>query len=467
MEENNAPYSTMSICSLGPATLPKSQKRVFAIKDTNNISDIVGTRSGPKYTQYTNKPQFSQSDVQGSTSKPLIHSRNVRDNTLYIDDIDGTRHMIRDRFMRTGRHVDPLEPQYKLPSFQTAEIPEPKFVKDPLQLNDIDKTSSRVKNDFKTRDVLNIDDIDGTRTKPRFQTLMAQRDILNTQDVPTKNLRMQDRTSRCVDPNNPVYQINGMIYEDDPKSKPKPLKKEIAAHFLQTRDIAGAYPGWEPTQIVRRDYRNTNYIGDISGACADSIKHSITTKRQVHPLNPVYQSLDGDSLQPLITPLIPPSMVKVPTISVPKSSLPISKTNEKTEFPSLNQAQDASQDHYDPVSFTNDQATSSKPPPGKITSLDLSSTNAQNPSGMVSFRKTDTGLQPASHRSNPVMNTTQGATGRSSGGWSSGRSGGGFTSGRNSGFNSGYNSGRVPLTPQEKRSMSQLNDDISAIRDLK
>lgn len=138
--------------------------------------------------------------------------------------------------------------------------------------------------------------------------------------VPTH--RFKDRTDRITDPNNPVYHINGMDYYDDKYTKPKSLKGFIADnHLLQTKDITGATPGFKDSLFPRREIRNINYIQDIDGAHADSIKHSIVTKRQSNPLAPVYQSLDqGELLQPLIPPLIPPSMVKVPTVSVPRGN---------------------------------------------------------------------------------------------------------------------------------------------------
>lgn len=94
-------YQTMSIASSGEPTLPKVEKRVFQMRDPNNITDIDGAQSAPRYRLFTNKPQFLTTDVEGAVPKPHTRTRNVRDNTLYIDDIEGTRHTIKDRMMRT------------------------------------------------------------------------------------------------------------------------------------------------------------------------------------------------------------------------------------------------------------------------------------------------------------------------------------------------------------------------------
>ena len=88
----------MSITSYGPSTLPKEGNKLlarFQEKKINDVSDIDGARSQPKYKHYfSDKPAFMPSDVEGSTSKPLTHTRNTRDNTLYIDDIEGTRYFL-------------------------------------------------------------------------------------------------------------------------------------------------------------------------------------------------------------------------------------------------------------------------------------------------------------------------------------------------------------------------------------
>lgn len=162
-------YVTMSITSLGPSTLPKSDPKVFAVKNTNDISDIFGARPGPKYPVYTNKPTFTPADVEGAAPKQLIRGRNTRDNSLYIDDIEGTRITIKDRMMKTNRHVNPLEPEYPLPKFTAIPVPEPKFLRDTIDVSDIEGTKPKVKKEFATRDILSVDDIAGT--KPGLTTL--------------------------------------------------------------------------------------------------------------------------------------------------------------------------------------------------------------------------------------------------------------------------------------------------------
>lgn len=120
-----------------------------------------------------------------------------------------------------------------------------------------------------------------------------------------------------TDPIQPEYRVNGMEIKDDQYSKPKPIPNLISdSHLLQTKDISGAFADTKSApHFQRREFRNTNFIQDIQGAHADSIKHSITTNRITHPLQPIYQSLDqGELLLPLIPPLVPAEMIKVPTL---------------------------------------------------------------------------------------------------------------------------------------------------------
>ena len=142
-------------------------------------------------------------------------------------------------------------------------------------------------------------------------------DLMNVTDI-SKTQRYTDKTNRHVDVNDPRYYIHGDLVADDPRfTKPRSEKKLIPDnHLLQTRDIPGAYPGWSSAagKIERREFKNTNFVHDIEGAQADTIKHSITTRRVTHPLDKVYQSLDGDLLVAPVMSLLPPSLVTKPTL---------------------------------------------------------------------------------------------------------------------------------------------------------
>lgn len=159
-------YRTMSIASVGASTIEKSPVKFCSSgKVTNLVSDIAGAQSYVKYGKdYKpgNRPVDTwkqQSDIPGTQSKQLHWKRgdHVADNQLRVDDIEGARARIRDRFHLTNRHVDALNPKYDLPSFTPAppvvmkQHPEkdvvegssakpayvPKVIRDSLSTNDI------------------------------------------------------------------------------------------------------------------------------------------------------------------------------------------------------------------------------------------------------------------------------------------------------------------------------------------
>lgn len=170
-------YNTLSIASVGPATLLDSKKEHFhsetlALRNPVDNSDIEGTRFTSRYEKYTNKPNLYQSgDIEGSTSKILIKPVIGRVNySLRNDDIPGAKTEILDPMLRTNRHVDPLMPKYSLPSYAAAEPYQPKFIRDTLVISDIDgsapiprlHTTVKLSYEHQPKDILGLTDIEGS-----------------------------------------------------------------------------------------------------------------------------------------------------------------------------------------------------------------------------------------------------------------------------------------------------------------
>lgn len=88
---------------------------------TNDVTDILGARPLLKNHVYVNKLHFYDAhDIKGSTSMEL-HPKNWRagsDNRFKQLPIEGTTSQ--PAGFRTDRVVNPLEPNYKLPSFVKA-----------------------------------------------------------------------------------------------------------------------------------------------------------------------------------------------------------------------------------------------------------------------------------------------------------------------------------------------------------
>lgn len=168
MEVDDDRHFSMSICSLGPSTLPRSSSsRTF--KATNDASEFeVRAQNATQHERIIKKSSFLQSDVIGSTSKPLTRTRNTRDNSLYIDDIDGARPRVTNRILITKRRVNPLQPEYDLPSFETAKPYEPKFIRHTMDFSDIEGTQSKPLLRCAPRDSTNkVDDIVGAQANWR------------------------------------------------------------------------------------------------------------------------------------------------------------------------------------------------------------------------------------------------------------------------------------------------------------
>lgn len=242
----------------------------------------------------------------------LHRDTNKPDRQLFHDDIDGSKPHCKMRF-RTNRCVDPLAPEYILPSYIVAPIVTTKFTRDSFDVSDIEGTKSRSLYPLKQRKNHIVDDIEGAQSGWKPRHLRARLDAspldhtLNVSDITGGGFH----TRRATNPLTPAYRVNGMDIADDPvRSRPRALPKARDSPFypLTTADIEGAQSGWRPVPQMnppleaRRHFRNTNFMGDIPGAQADTVKHSICTDRHVNPLNPVYASLDGE---PLVNPQTP------------------------------------------------------------------------------------------------------------------------------------------------------------------
>ncbi|POM60834.1 hypothetical protein PHPALM_30256 [Phytophthora palmivora] len=253
---------------------------------------------------YINKPHFYDvHDIKGSTSMEL-HPKNWRagsDDRFKQLPIEGTTS--HPAGFHTNRVVNPLEPNYKLPSFTKAPSVEPKFLRDSYNVSDIEGTSIKIRDIQHPRDGLKLNDIAGAQAGwlPRHKRGLREnppRDILNVTDITNVDFK----SSRVTNVLNPVYSVNGMTIADDPLSRPlaQHPKRDKPNFTLRTDDIDGAGCSDPATAIVagiimskRRDFRDTNVTSDITGAKADTLLHSIRSTRHIDPISPKYSGLDG------------------------------------------------------------------------------------------------------------------------------------------------------------------------------
>jgi hypothetical protein len=113
------------------------------IRQSNSLrtDDIEGAKPFVRSSMYINKPSFINSNVGIDKSCPQPVS------------------------LQTARHVNPLNPDYKLPSAVLRPYTPPKFIRDTLDTSDISgKKKSVLKNSRSTLDVSDIS------VKTRFET---------------------------------------------------------------------------------------------------------------------------------------------------------------------------------------------------------------------------------------------------------------------------------------------------------
>ena len=341
-------YTTTSITSSGRPTLynAKQLSKPFEEKQTNRIDDISGSASVHKFAKFSTRPQFNAAlDLPESVPKVHSKTRNVVDRQLMISDIDGAQYSAIGGMERTTRMVDPLQPEYKLPSFKAPmELFEAKSLPPPrniMNINDIDGTRPNMflrTGCRATRDPLLTDDIDGAKAdfngfksvRARFEVALNTSKNLKGEIAPVgmthdhykpitfaSSLKFAERTTRRSNPVQPVYEVNGIIIQDNEATKPKKGKPfiEQGTFSLTTQDIVGATSANSPSKRERTGVRDIMITSDVLGAQADTVVHSIVSDRDTCPLFPVYQSLDdGSPLQPVLKPLLDKSHMNHPSL---------------------------------------------------------------------------------------------------------------------------------------------------------
>nr|CCA26088.1 conserved hypothetical protein [Albugo laibachii Nc14] len=262
---------------------------------TNDVSDIVGAQVPRRELRVgIDRPHYhDSSDIAGSSSKTL-HPTEWRKPSESSLSPRGNK-------FNTARFVNPLNPTYNLPSFEAATFPEPKFLRDSINVRDIDGAYARKKKILAPRD-LTQEAIprshSGWRSRYQHETLNhPPRDIMNIRDITDGKYH----SKRVTDVLNPIHTIHGYTTEDDPLAHPfRPkLAKNTPFFSLRTMDIEGARSGCAGKSIVGnnstdlRSLRSSNYIDDVEGAQADTHHHCIQTKRCTDPNVPQYTALDG------------------------------------------------------------------------------------------------------------------------------------------------------------------------------
>lgn len=126
----------MSLSTISPQDFPPRHKK-FIRNDVSSLRthDIEGAQPMLKSYQYINRPDLSHttSDIQGANPRTLHRSIERSFNSLTTDDIEKSKPK-KEEFKTTRIGHNPLNPVYKLPSYETRPHTPPKFIRDCIDI---------------------------------------------------------------------------------------------------------------------------------------------------------------------------------------------------------------------------------------------------------------------------------------------------------------------------------------------
>ena len=192
------------------------------------------------------------------------------------------------------RHVNPLNPVYKLPSFKMPPPPTPpKFIRDSMDVSDIEKAKPNKLFPLKMRPVKTYDEIGGNHPRKPYERKIFY-DSLNYNDVSKKKKKF-----RNTNPLDPEYDkpYGGYIEGSKPGLPFYDFNADNSKNALSNEDIYGSVPGSKNYYAnFRYDNKERYETNDILGASANTRKIGITTNRCTNPLQPNYQYIGNSEV---------------------------------------------------------------------------------------------------------------------------------------------------------------------------
>ena len=261
--------------------------------------DIEGS-SPRKFGAFHQKIDFiNKNDEIEKSSPKLLHIRLKKpEYNLSNSDIEfSTPQCV---ISKIKRHLNPLEPKYKLPSSNPYPPYEPKFIKDNIKVDDIEGAQPKKSiGRLKSRDTMNIKDIkDSWPRKPYLRK--SKYEYIDYNDVTNTEFK----TSRNTNPLDPFYTLK---YIDGTKNKFGPIEKSkphtgyqymFKVPFnLKVDDIEGSNYG---SKNKIKNFKSKNFcydISDIKGTKTGTLLKGICTKRNTNPLCPKYKYLGQEELK--------------------------------------------------------------------------------------------------------------------------------------------------------------------------
>lgn len=137
---------------------------------------------------------------------PVIRQSGTRVfSSLKTDDIEGAQPHSKE--FRTNRSVDPLEPDYKLPAVEEKPVTPPRFLRDQIDISDIEGAKSKPLYTKKIRNTnLDVSDIAEQKTEVKEIRPRTIDYMMLSSDVNINSPKPYDFRQAGFNPNNPIYQ---------------------------------------------------------------------------------------------------------------------------------------------------------------------------------------------------------------------------------------------------------------------
>ena len=261
--------------------------------------DIEGS-SPHKFGAFHQKIDFTNKndDIADSSPKKLYIQLKKPEYNLSNSDIEYSNpQCVKSKIKR---HLNPLQPKYQLPKGNPYPPYEPKFLKDSINVDDIEGAKpKKVIGRMLARDTMNINDIKDSWTKKPY-IRKTKYEYIDYNDVTNTEFK----SSRNTNPLDPFYV---MKFVDGSKSKFGPIEKskpqtgyqyKFKTPFnLKVDDIEGSNIG-SKNRIKKFISKNYCYdISDINGAKSGTLLKGIYTERKTNPLCPKYKYPGNEELK--------------------------------------------------------------------------------------------------------------------------------------------------------------------------
>ena len=177
------------------------------------LNYILGAKPRVWAAETTNRPDFHNTfDVMGAGPRMLHFEMNKPEFNLTNKDIKGSDPCVNQfKSTRTSEPSNPLNPSYKLQSFDYVKPEATKYIRDQMVIDDIHGTRSKPPTSKPVRDIMNIKDIEGTQNRARTNHRATSYNNIDYRDVTQRHWD----TKRSVNPLKPEYAVRDTIADGD------------------------------------------------------------------------------------------------------------------------------------------------------------------------------------------------------------------------------------------------------------